>query len=329
MLPAVVLPAGNAPSTKIKIIIDTDIGEDVDDALIVAFALNSPEFELLAVTTVDGQVEARSRITRRLTQAYGRPEIPVAAGYVWNMPWPDDQDVATGGLTQGELAPDETGLPPAYPGPADELIARLADRFPGEIYLLTLGSKSNAGQLLVRHPHSAARLKAIVSSGGFMTAEGFTGALVPMDWNFRYDPLASATIMRSSVPWVITPSQTVNSTGGIPWDQVERLRQAGLPTTDLLVRSIELWLKNKPDHSPYPHIADLSAFAWVLGGWLTAERYEVAMLVPPAGQVGQLKLEKNPRGRALVANPLPAEKGPVLRELFMERLLAPPLAGKD
>ena len=162
-----------------------------------------------------------------------------------------------------------------------------------------------------------------------MTTEGFTGVPVPMDWNFRYDPLASATIMRSTVPWVITPSQTVNSTGGVPWDQVERLRQAGLPTTELLVRSIELWLKNKPDHAPYPHIADLSAFAWVMGGWLTADQYDVTMIVPPDGQVGQIKLEKDPRGRALVANPLPAEKGPVLRELFMERLLASPIAGSN
>ncbi|HUU30260.1 MAG TPA: nucleoside hydrolase [archaeon] len=329
LFPAMAISGEGPLPNKIKIIIDTDIGEDVDDALIVAFALNSRDLDVLAVTTVDGPVQARSRITRRLTQAYGRPEIPVAAGYVWNMPWPDNHDIAKGGLTQGDLAPDETGLPPAYSGLADELIARLADKFPGEVYLLTLGSKTNVGQLLVRYPHSASKLKAIVSSGGFMTPEGFSGILVPMDWNFRYDPLASAAIMRSTVPWVITPSQTVNSTGGLPWEQVERLRQAGLPTTELLVRSIELWLKNKPDHAPYPHIADLSAFAWVMGGWLTAERYNVAMLVPPDGQVGQIRLEKDPHGRALVANPLPAEKGPILRELFMERLLASPIAGSN
>ena len=51
-------------SGRIKIIIDTDIGEDVDDILVAAFALNSPEFEVLAITTVDGRVEARSRIAR-------------------------------------------------------------------------------------------------------------------------------------------------------------------------------------------------------------------------------------------------------------------------
>ena len=315
-----------AQSDRIKVIIDTDIGEDVDDALIVAFALNSPELDLLAVTTVDGPVQARSRIARLLTKAYGRPEIPVAAGYIWNLPWPQDHGTASGGLTQEELAPDETGLPAAYPGPADELIARLADKYPGEIYLLTLGSKTNAGQLLVRYPHSASKLKAIVSSGGFMVPEGFTGDFVPMDWNFRYDPLSSAVIMRSTVPWVITPSQTVNSAGGLPWNQVDRLRQAGTPATELLARSIDLWLKNKPDHAPFPHIADLSAIIWIMGGWLTGERYDVTMQVPPDGQVGQIKLDKNPGGRALVANPLPVEMGSVLQSLFVERLLADPIS---
>ncbi|MBM3891375.1 MAG: nucleoside hydrolase, partial [Verrucomicrobia bacterium] len=35
-----------------KIIIDTDIGDNVDDALALALACRSPELELLAVTTV-------------------------------------------------------------------------------------------------------------------------------------------------------------------------------------------------------------------------------------------------------------------------------------
>ncbi|HLA38852.1 MAG TPA: nucleoside hydrolase, partial [Candidatus Glassbacteria bacterium] len=39
---------------RLKIIIDTDIGEDIDDILVTAFALNSPEFEVLAITVVDG-----------------------------------------------------------------------------------------------------------------------------------------------------------------------------------------------------------------------------------------------------------------------------------
>ena len=56
--------AANRDSGRIKVIIDTDIGEDIDDLLVTAFALNSPEFEVLAITVVDGDVQARSRISR-------------------------------------------------------------------------------------------------------------------------------------------------------------------------------------------------------------------------------------------------------------------------
>ena len=64
----------------VPIVIDTDIGEDIDDLICLAFALNSPEFEVRAVTTVDCDTRARSRIARRVCQVFGQAEIPVAAG---------------------------------------------------------------------------------------------------------------------------------------------------------------------------------------------------------------------------------------------------------
>ncbi|MBN2289430.1 MAG: nucleoside hydrolase [Candidatus Glassbacteria bacterium] len=336
---------------RIKIVIDTDIAEDIDDLLIVAFALNSPEFEVLAITTVDGDVEARSRVARRVAKTFGRPEVPVASGYVWNMPLADTP-IPEGmyGVTQGELAPTEEGLPPASLLKADELVARLAEKHPGEIYLLALGSYANIGQLLVRYPESAAKLKAIVTSGVIMDPGPFTsGERIP-DWNFRYDPLAGAVIMRSQIPWVITPSTAARYVGGItkeevdrlirtdsnphhvsgiPWEDVDRIRAAGLPTTELLTEAIDLWKKNKPDAADHPHLADLSAFAYVLGGWMTTFRSNVYFTVPPAGVLPGIRLEVDPEGRALIANEIPPELGSKLYKLFLKRLLSPPLDQSD
>ena len=334
-----------------KIIIDTDIGEDIDDILVAAFALNSPELEVMAITTVDGNVQARSRISRALTRVYGRPEVPVAAGYVWEMPIEDSPFIREEvGITQGELAPTEEGLPPASPLKADALIARLAEQHPGEIYLLVLGSYANIGHLLVKYPEAAGKLKAIVTSGVFMDPGPFTPGKKMPDWNFRYDPLAGAVIMRSKVPWVITPSATTRYVGGLPkeevdrlikeglaayttnhasgmpWEDVDRMRAAGLPTTDLLVRAIDLWKKNKPDAGDYPHIADLSAFAYVLGGWATTFRGNVYITVPPHGVLPGVRVEEDPEGRALITNEIPQELGLKLYSQVMERLLAPPLA---
>jgi purine nucleosidase len=63
-----------------KIIIDTDIGDDVDDAFALALAVKSPELQVLGVTTTFGDTEARARIVDRFLGELGRPEIPVLVG---------------------------------------------------------------------------------------------------------------------------------------------------------------------------------------------------------------------------------------------------------
>ncbi len=65
---------------SMKIVLDTDIGTDVDDALALAFALNSPEIELLAVTVVSTEVKLRSRLAAKILKVWGCDGIPVAAG---------------------------------------------------------------------------------------------------------------------------------------------------------------------------------------------------------------------------------------------------------
>src|ERR1051326_1341944 len=71
--------AGSA-QTHEKIIIDTDIGDDIDDAFAVALALRSPELEIVGVTTTFGDTDARAKIVDRLLGEAGREDIPVAAG---------------------------------------------------------------------------------------------------------------------------------------------------------------------------------------------------------------------------------------------------------
>ncbi|MFH1071195.1 MAG: nucleoside hydrolase [Candidatus Glassbacteria bacterium] len=316
-------PAGMAAqspgqSDRIKIIIDTDIGEDIDDILVTAFALNSPEFEILAITVVDGDVAARSRITRKLTQLYGRPDIPVAAGYVWDMPLPDYPPwPGSGGLTQRELAPAEEGLPAGSQFRADELIARLADKYPDQVYLVTFGSMTNVGQLLVRFPQQAARLKGIVTSH-----------------NLEVDPVAAAITLRSEVPWVFLSARNISPAVTVGPAEVERIRRAGLPSADYLARAIDLWYENKPDHSQYPHLADLCALAYLLGGWFPTYRGNFSITVPTRLYRTEYKriewsIEENPDGRVTFGREMTAEKGAELNALFMERILASPAARKD
>src|SRR5438552_15330696 len=63
-----------------KVIIDTDIGDDIDDAFAIALALRSPELQILGVSTTFGDTETRAKLLDRLLAEVGRPEIPVPAG---------------------------------------------------------------------------------------------------------------------------------------------------------------------------------------------------------------------------------------------------------
>src|SRR5207302_5353955 len=67
-------------ASKERVIIDTDIGDDVDDAFAVALALRSPELQILGITTTFGDTETRAKLLDRLLGETGYPNIPVAAG---------------------------------------------------------------------------------------------------------------------------------------------------------------------------------------------------------------------------------------------------------
>src|SRR5207247_10310795 len=81
-----VIWAGGSTKTKTSIILDTDIGSDIDDAFALALAVASPQVDLLAVTTVGGQAEDRAWIVCRFLAQVGRKEVPVAFG---RAPQPD------------------------------------------------------------------------------------------------------------------------------------------------------------------------------------------------------------------------------------------------
>src|SRR5947209_2534835 len=72
--------AERPPADKVPILLDTDIGSDIDDAFALALALASPELDLQGVTTVGSDAEDRAWIVCRFLTAVGRPDVPVAWG---------------------------------------------------------------------------------------------------------------------------------------------------------------------------------------------------------------------------------------------------------
>lgn len=317
MLAAVVvlLSCNTLAAEPIKVIIDTDIAEDIDDILVTAYAVAAPEFEVLAVTTVAGNVPARSRVARMVTKTFGQPGIPVAEGYSRHVPLPDTLYTGlSGGVRYGEVAPDEAGLPAPSRLKADELIADIANRYPGEVTLVTIGSMTNVAHLLVKYPEAALNLKQIVTNGGHFRDM----ADQSIGWNLRYDPMAPLLAQRSRVPWVLL-SETTSGPASPREQDVELLRRTGLPTTELLVSAIDWWKTNKPDATPLPHVSDLNVFAYLLG-LIEVRRGNLLLDLGPSGKLPEFRVEPDPKGAIMFGNTLPRDMAESLRTRFFEVL---------
>src|SRR5579859_5102891 len=144
-----------APSPKIPILLDTDIGTDIDDAFAVALILRSPELDLLGVTTVSGDTQARARLAAKMLWEDGRRQVPVAAGEP-GKPLPIDQCRWAAGFTSPQLLREK----------AVDFLKRQIEKKPGEITLVAIGPLTNIAALLRTDPSIAHKIKRIVLMGG-------------------------------------------------------------------------------------------------------------------------------------------------------------------
>ena len=135
-------------------IIDTDIGDDIDDAFALALALRSPELHILGVTTTFGDTELRARLLDRYLAAVGRSDIPVAAG-----PETKTDNVMTQ-AAYARQAPDKKHADGV------EFLLDQIHRHPGEITLIAIGPLCTVQAAIERDPATFRKLKRVVMMGG-------------------------------------------------------------------------------------------------------------------------------------------------------------------
>lgn len=139
-----------------KLIIDTDPG--VDDAMAIFYALNSPEFDVIGLTTVYGNVAAKlcTQNALRLLEVADRPDIPVAAGADHPLTMPFNGGV---GFVHGDDGQGNANLPPPSTQPvslhAAQFLIDAIQSFPGEITLVALGPLTNLALMLMLQPDIA------------------------------------------------------------------------------------------------------------------------------------------------------------------------------
>jgi purine nucleosidase len=241
-----VLTKGQAPGTTPTpapqlVILDTDIGDDIDDAFALALVLRSPELQLLGVETAFGDTELRARLVDRYLAAVGRTEIPVMAG----VPGPQ-----TNHFSQAAYArqwPEQK-----HKSGVDFLLNQIRAH-PGQITLIAIGPLSNIGAAIQRDPATFKQLKRVVIMGGsvyrgYDGKNGDKNTPPSPEWNIVCDPAGAKALFGSGVPVFVMP---LDST------QIHLENQAlgaifahGSPLTDQLTLLYHQWTGEKEWRSP-------------------------------------------------------------------------------
>lgn len=229
----------NPPSPPEKIIIDTDIGDDVDDAFAVALALRSPELQIVGITTAFGDTETRAKLVDRLLGEVGRQDIPVAAG------------VATqtkDNFSQRRYAEGGHFARASHPKAVDFMLEQIR-RYPGEITLVAIGPLGNVGALIDRDANAFRKLRRVVLMGGSIyRGYGDVGYALPRgpqpEWNILNDVSSAQKLFAAGVPIFVMPLDSTQ----LKLDEVKRaiLFRAGTPLTDALTLLYHEWGQETP-----------------------------------------------------------------------------------
>jgi len=221
-----------------KIIIDTDIGDDIDDAFAVALALRSPEMQIMGITTTFGDTEARAKIVDRMLGEVGRQDIAVAMGAPTHGPNPISQRSYGNG---GHFA--RSSHPAAL-----EFVLDQIRRSPGEITLVCIGPLVNVGAMIDRDLPTFRKLKRVVIMGGSVD-RGYGDPYAPPtppqpEWNIKNDPRAAQKLFASGVPLYVMPLDSTQ----LKLDEVKRefLFRQSSPLTDALTLLYHLWGQQTP-----------------------------------------------------------------------------------
>jgi purine nucleosidase len=180
-----------APSQSRKILLDTDIGSDIDDAVALAYLLRQPLCELLGITTVTGDANGRAALAAELCALAGRA-VPIYPGAETPLAIAQRQ-------TEAPQTRRLRGPRPVFPqGDAVDFLRDTIRAHPGEITLLAIGPWTNVAALFRADPEVAQLLHSLVLMGGKYSA--YPTPWGPTEWNAIVDPHAAALVFAADVP---------------------------------------------------------------------------------------------------------------------------------
>jgi inosine-uridine nucleoside N-ribohydrolase len=218
--------------TKIPVILDTDIGSDIDDTWALGLMLKSPELDLKLVTTVTQDTLYRAKIVAKLLEIAGRTDVDIGIGprtsETWGPqgPWVMDYDLAS------------------YPGKIhDDGVDALVNTIlasPEPVTIITIGPLTNIGLALAKAPEIATNARIVGMLGSVRS--GYNGSTTPApEYNVVQDVDACRAVFSASWDITITPLDTCG-TVILSGDQYAAITQSDDPLATAIIENYETWV---------------------------------------------------------------------------------------
>jgi purine nucleosidase len=179
---------------NIKLLLDTDPGSDIDDAICIAYLLSHPQCELLGITTVTGMPELRCKIASAVCEAYGRSDMPIFPG----AGRPLVRDTHQRDVPHGEALPNWHHRTEFPSGEAIRFMRDTILAHPGEVELLAIGALTNVALLFRTYPETVSAIRGLTVMGGRFMLGAPVGYV--LEHNIICDPHAAAATVRTEVP---------------------------------------------------------------------------------------------------------------------------------
>lgn len=226
-------PAAAADAAKIPVILDTDIGDDIDDTWALAMMLKSPELDVKMIVSDTGDTVYRAKLIAKLLEVAGRTDVPVGVGV----------RKKTGGKhNQGAWVADYDLS--KYPGKVyDDGVAAMTDLImasPEKITLICIGPVTNIPVALEREPRIAQRARFVGMHGSVKLGYGGSPE-ISKEWNVRADVPACQKAFTAAWPMTITPLDTCGLVHlrGKKYAQVAACED---PLTRAVIENYHIWL---------------------------------------------------------------------------------------
>lgn len=275
-----------------KVLLDTDIGSDIDDAVCLAYLLAKPDCELLGITTVSGEPDKRAMMASAQCRVAGKsvPIYPGAANPLLVAPRQPKAPQADA-LTRWS---HDTSFPQ---GEAVEFLRHTIRQHPGEVTLLPIGPLTNIALLFKSDPEIPSLLKSLVLMGGlFDTTRMKNWPGGKSEWNIWCDPHAAAMVYRAPVR--VHRSIGLDVTTQVTMDAPQVREKFQVPLLRPVLDFAEVWFQHATQITFHDPLAATTIFNDSICGY---ERGDIAVEVNDPDNFAVTKWQANAHGRHEIA----------------------------